>query len=220
LKFVTVEGDAYVCLRKADRRLQEFLGKNFAMIEKLSDLRNDATVNMMDECDAPGRDPSAVAVGTVQTCAAPKLAVKRKREVFKELALGPIEVKVETVCGSSHVIKVLPRWHNRACLQMEALQENFGVLLLTPRVADAADTFKPTFEHTSRVKWNHANQSVYCAYWKGGKWKRKTRKVERGADDAETQSRVDDAALKLEEFWRNNHEDPEGSEAGSVSEDE
>ena len=219
LQLLPAHGSEYVCLRKADRRLQEFLGGNFEMLDKLVALRNELTSNMIDESDAPDRDPFAVAVATAGP--ATKSVVKRKREVFKELSLGPIALKVETSCGGSYVVKVLPHWHCRGVFRMESVQKNFELLLLTPAHATIhdPDEFKPTFEHTSRIKWNCANHSVYCAYWKGGKWKRKTRKVERGTDDAETQSRVDDAALKLEEFWRNNHEDPEGSEAASASDD-
>jgi hypothetical protein len=186
-------GDIY----NRDHSTGNFVGKNFAMVEHIRNLRNQKVKELMEQLSA-GDDPNnddAQIDGTLS---------KPKRELVDRLPkILTITVTTASVVAS---VNVLPAWRDKGVLQLEITQPNLELLLEEPP-ADATP-WTPEIQ-SACLSWRKSTNTLWCKYWdsRSSKYRTKGTELEFGSEmNGEAKQRlVDQAARELGEFHYMRH---------------
>lgn len=208
IKFV--DDMMFVELSRRHKMFSQFVGSNFAMMNRIMDQRNAKSDEIMHASGIVDSDPMAAM--TASTDGSPP-NIARRRATFEELTdVGPVKINVVTKDGVSHEVRVIPHWHQRSKLVIEFNEENMDLLTREP-LESKEESWKPTFHHTSDVKWNTSRKSVYVILYMNGGWRHKHRAV--AFDDHDDDQAAVDAAAQALQKWRNaKHEEPPLDDVG------
>lgn len=205
-KFITLSVRGQDCY---SRRLAEFVGNDFSMIDALMRARNDAYDNMVAQPQADD-DPMANQLGG-EAGAQVRGPKRARRASFGDVQCDILNIQVRTSDGGVHSVATLPHWHKRHNLLIELTEDNVNLLLKQP--ADAAGeevaTFKPNLSEFNNIYWNSSRASVFTRYAdQGGRVRTKTKKVDFSGIEADwvaMQAACNEAAMALAEFRERVH---------------
>ena len=202
-----VHGRKAITIDRCDAHFKAFVDKNFAMLEHLQQLRNEAVFLRLGQAQDEEDDPMAGQVIAAQEGRPCVHVPKRRRiEMIDEwqdrgITVSPMvdETPVET--------KVLAVWNKHAHLTVEWSQEVVELLLKEPD-GDMHQLY-PTV-NDPHVKWNNVIGSLQCYYYhaSSGKWRLKTMKVDAAEDILELQSKVDLMLRVMQTFHEQHHSEP------------
>ena len=192
-----VEGKSFGDVYNGNHFCGKYVGKNFAMVNHIRDLRNTRVKELMQELSAAA-DPNEENVLTDGPLTMPK------RELFDNLP-AIITINVKTMSSMVAEVNVLPDWRLKGVLKLEITKTNLDLLLEQPS-ADVAP-WTPTIGQPD-VRWRAHSNTVYCIYWD----KRKSRKRLKSMcvdisqmTDEDKSDAVNNAAEEIQAFYESHH---------------
>lgn len=205
------DGISFTTIDRTTSRFRVFLGGNYAMMDHMIKLRNEAVDRKMGSQEMDANDPMHAA-GAAAPDGAGGLQRKR-REVFGDLEDDTVEINPVSEGGEVHSVRVRPHWYKRAKLTLQVTQANFELLLQQPH--DSADSFRPIIM-AEGVTWNKSRSCVWLAWFDGSESHTKSYKVTfgQGWTNAEKQAEVDRVVQDLLVWYDNNNVDAAGVDAG------
>ena len=137
VKPTRIEDKRFIQIYTKDYKRQQYFENNFAMVNHITKLRNEAVSKGMASLAAeedPNED-NPVLQGM------PK---RPKKELIDKLP-GIVALDVQTQSGLETIVNVVPSWQARGVLQLELTSENMDLLAEIPP-AESARPFIPTIE--------------------------------------------------------------------------
>jgi hypothetical protein len=193
-----VEGKSFGDVYNGNHFCGKYVGKNFAMVNHIRDLRNTKVKELMQQLSAAA-DPNEENVLTDGPLTMPK------RELFDNLP-AIITINVKTMSSMVAEVNVLPDWRLKGVLKLEITKTNLDLLLEQPSAATAPWT--PTTEQPD-VCWRAYSKSVYCSYWDSRKSKQRLKSMSVDmSSEMEHEDKLDAvnrAACEIQAFYESHH---------------
>ena len=207
----TVDEKYFFHASKSDPSFKRFVNNEFAMVDAVVALRNDAFDTAVNEKLSEG-DPMGDADSPCDAH-----GQKRKRKDMADDVPATFNVVVKTDAGNEFTVQVLSDWNPQSTLWIELSQANLDVLLMKPD--PSLVEFAPLIDDKT-VKWWASRHCVYCRYYDVEKKKIRFHSlpVPRSNDHDFVQRKANEATATLAQFCKDASEkEPEPPTAAGGS---
>ena len=190
---------SFITVDPLDYRVKKFLKGKTGMLDKLINIRNMKSTNLMTKSVA---DPNSDVPDELQGGS----GYHRRREMADNIT-KVIPITVELADETNVTVRVTSEWHRRSHLTIELTAASIELLLKEPK-DDGVQVSQPE-NHFSHVEWLSKAELIQTSYYDAAqtKWRVKRMKLDT-QDPSLKQSDFEKKASVLEAFYEAHHSEP------------